>query len=262
MSREPRLRTAIGRVLLGAALLVSASARPARAESPSFLPEVFARLQAAHYFPDDDDQVWTGWIGAGADLLKTGNVTVEFTADVETLIGRELRTFDPTQANYHLAAALRVLVAGDEVVPFFHHVSRHAVDRPKVKAVDWNLLGVRGRVGLASGRGRVTVGAGWVIGDCPIGYEWEFTARSEFEPVPRLYAMADARHVVAEPTPEFPRGSFTDLSLEGGVRWHSGPRILDVFAAFERRNDVFVHAPGVRDRLLLGFRLGPRDRIR
>jgi hypothetical protein len=157
------------------------------------------------------------------------------------------------------------MVAGDEVIPFFHHVSRHAVDRPKVQAVDWNLMGVRGRAHFADGRGRVTAGVGRVLGDSPVGYEWEFTGRAEWEPVRRLYVMADVRRVAVEPVPEFPRGSFTDWSLEGGVRWRSGPRVLnvvlDAFAAFERRNDVFLQAPGVRERLLVGFRLGPRDRI-
>jgi hypothetical protein len=240
---------------------LAAAAQASAAAPPVFLPEAFARFEAAVYFPNEDDQVWTGWIGAGADLLKAGRVTFEVTADVETVVGREIRAFDPNQANYHLAAAMRVLVAGDEVIPFFHHVSRHAVDRPKVQAVDWNLMGVRGRVLFAGGRGWITVGVGRVLGDSPVGYEWELTGRVEFEPVRRVYAMVDVRRVAAEPVPAFPRGSFTDLSLEGGVRWHSGRRILDLFAAFERRNDVFIQAPGVRDRLLVGFRLGPRDRI-
>jgi hypothetical protein len=247
--------------ILAALLGAPAAPRPAAAEPPSFLPAVFARFEAARYFPSEDAQVWTGWIGAGADLLEAGKVTFEFTADVETIIGREIRTFDPTQANYHLSGAMRIVVAGDELIPFFHHVSRHEVDRPKVQAVDWNLMGVRGRVAFAGGRGHAAVGVGRVLGDSPVGYTWEFTGRLEFEPVRRLYTMGDVRHVVAEAVPEFPRGSFTDWSLEGGIRWGTGPRILDLFAAFERRNDVFVQAPGVRDRLLLGFRLAPRDRI-
>ena len=41
---------------------------PARGDPTVFLPEAFARLQAARYVPSDEDQAWTGWIGAGADL--------------------------------------------------------------------------------------------------------------------------------------------------------------------------------------------------
>jgi hypothetical protein len=95
-----------------------------------------------------------------------------------------------------------------------------------------------------------------------VDYGWELTGRVDFEPVRRVYAAADVRRVSAEPSDPFPRGSFTDLSLEGGVRWRSGPRSLEVFAAFERRNEIFVQAPGVRERLLLGFRVGPTGRTR
>jgi hypothetical protein len=259
---EQRFQAAIRGATVAAMLVSLGTARAAGADPPVFLPDVFARFEGARYVPGDNDQVWTAWIGAGADLLKAGSVTFEFTGDVETIIGNELRTFDPNQANYHLAGAMRIAVAGDEVIPFFHHVSRHEVDRPKVQAVDWNLMGIRGRVNFAGGRGWALVGVGHTIGDTPVGYGWELTTRVEFEPVRRLYAAADVRHVTAEPVPLFPRGSFTDLSFEGGARWRGGPRSIDVFAAFERRNDIFVQAPGVRDRLLLGFRIGPAGRTR
>jgi hypothetical protein len=130
-------------VILLSALLPLGAAAAASADPPAFLPEAFARLKAARYVPADDDQAWTGWIGAGADLLRAGRVTVELTADVETIIGRERRTFDANQANYHLAGAARIGVGRYEVAPFFHHVSRHVVDRPKTQAVDWNVLGAR-----------------------------------------------------------------------------------------------------------------------
>jgi hypothetical protein len=249
-------------LILGGIIISLGTARPAGADPPVFLPDVFARFEGARYVPGDNDQVWTAWIGAGADLLKAGRVTFEFTGDVETIIGNEIRTFDPNQANYHLAGAMRIAVAGDEVIPFFHHVSRHEIDRPKVQAVDWNLMGVRGRVRFAGGRGWVLAGIGHTLGDTPVGYGWEFTARAEFEPVRRLYAAAEVRRVSADPVPFLPRGSFTDLSFEGGARWRSGPRSIDVFAAVERRNDVFVQAAAVRDRLLLGFRIGPVGRTR
>jgi hypothetical protein len=251
-------------VLLLAALLPLAAAAPVSADPPAFLPEAFARLRAARYVPADDDQAWTGWIGAGADLLRAGRVTVEFTADVETIIGRERRTFDANQANYHLAGAARIGVGRFEVAPFFHHVSRHLVDRPKTQAVDWNMLGVRATAPLPDARGRVTVGVGHTIQVSLVGYGWELTARSEVDLLKRdfgrVYAALDLRHVTAESVPAFPRGSFTDWTVEGGARWRSGPRSLDTFAAFERRNDVFVETPGARDRLLLGFRIGLASR--
>jgi hypothetical protein len=256
----PRLSAAI-RGLIAGMLLSLAAAGPARADS-SFLPQVFVRLEGAHYDPTYDDQVWSTWVGAGVDILKAGQVTLDFTADVETIIGRELRAFDPTQANYHLAGAMRIAVAGDEITPFFHHVSRHEIDRPKTLAVDWNLMGVRARMTFADGKAWVVAGIGHTLGDTPVGYGWELTLRAEVEPLRPLYAAGDVRHVTADPVPLFPRGSFADLGLEGGARWHRGAHALDLFAAFERRNDVFVQAAGVRDRLLLGFRIGPVGRTR
>lgn len=247
-------------MLLLAVLLPLAAAAPVSADSPVFLPEAFARLKAARYVPADEDQAWTGWIGAGADLLRIGRVTAELTADVETVIGTERRTFDANQANYHLAAGARIAAGRYEVTPFFHHVSRHVVDRVKAQAVDWNMVGVRAAAPLPDQRGRVTVGVGHTIQVSLVGYGWELTARGEVDLWKRasgpVYAVLDLRHVTAEPVPEFPRGSFTDLAVEGGIRWLSGTRALDTFAAFERRNDVFVETPGVRDRLLLGFRIG------
>jgi hypothetical protein len=246
-----------GVVLLAALPLL---ATPASADPPAFLPEVFARLTAARYVPADDDQAWTGWIGGGADLFTAGRTTLQFTADVETVIGRERRTFDANQANYHLTVAARVDAGRATVTPFFHHVSRHVVDRPKTQAVDWNMVGVRAALPLPGERGRVTLGVGHTIQVSLVGYGWELTARGEADLLKRdfgaLYAVLELRHVTADPVPEFPRGGFTDWTVEGGARWRSGPRSLDTFAAFERRNDVFVEVPGARDRLLLGFRIG------
>jgi hypothetical protein len=93
-----------------------------------------------------------------------------------------------------------------------------------------------------------------------VGYDWELTAHGEVELVRggfgAVYALGDLRHVTAESAPAFPRGSFTDVTVEAGARWRSGARSLDTFAAFEHRNDVYVEVPGTKDRLLLGFRIG------
>jgi hypothetical protein len=69
----------------------------------------------------------------------TGYITV----DVETILGRERRPFDANQANYHLEGGLRSRAERHLLIPFFHHISRHLVDRPKTQLVDWNLLGLR-----------------------------------------------------------------------------------------------------------------------
>jgi hypothetical protein len=257
---EPRNPAAIRGVILGTLLSSLAAAAPARADGDWFLPEASARLEGARYLPSDDTQVWTAWIGAGADLVRAGRVSLEFTADVETILGHELRTFDANQANYHLTGAARLTFGSVKVAPFLHHVSRHLVDRPKIQAVDWNILGVRAAVPLGGGRGFVGGSVGHTTQVSLVGYDWELTASGEVDLVRArfgaVYALLDLRHVTAESVPAFPRGSFTDAKVEAGARWRSGARWLDTFAAFEHRNDVYVEVPGAKDRLLLGFRIG------
>jgi len=242
------------------AAAVALAAPPAAAEGSAFLPQAFARLRGARYVPSDKAGAWTGWIGAGADLVRTGGATLEFTADVETIIGGELRTFDANQANYHLAVATRIGTGRVSVAPFLHHVSRHLVDRPKVQPVDWNIVGLRGVARMRGGRVHLGFGAGHTFQVSLVGYRFEFTGSVDATLAKlgagAFYGLFDARRVTADPTPDFPRGSFTDLTVEAGVRWPRGSLSLDTFAAFERRNDVFVVVPGVRDRLLLGFRIG------
>jgi hypothetical protein len=153
-----------------------------------------------------------------------------------------------------------------ELTPFFHHVSRHVVDRPKLQAVDWNVLGVRlerqveGNVAL-----RLTLGAGHTTLASFVGYGWELTARAEGEwPRQRRaagYAIAAARAVTvtAKRAPELSPDGFVDLLIEAGGRFRRQARSLGLFAAFERRHDVFVDLPGRRDRALIGFRFSFAD---
>ena len=57
-----------------------------------------------------------------------------------------------------------------------------------------------------------------------------------------------------DPDPELPRGDFLDWAVEGGVRFRREHRIFEAFAAYERRNDVFLLVPGARTRGLFGIR--------
>lgn len=242
-------------------LVLGLSASAATAGAATLLPDVSVRLAAARYAPAETDFNWMGWIGAGAGLLQVENVTAYFTADVETIIGNTRRTFDANQANYHLEIGLRrSLGARLEGAVFFHHVSRHVVDRPKVEAVDWNVLGLRlagrhaGRVpiGLVVGLGHTTLAS-------LVGYRWEASGHLDAAFLTgqkaEAYLAGDARFVSVERSEAFPRGDFLDWSAEAGARWRRGGRTLETFVAWERRNDVFVEVPGARSRALLGFRV-------
>jgi hypothetical protein len=244
--------------LAAAALLCVAAAPAAGAE---LLPEVSVHLRAARYVPARDGLHWQGWIGAGAGLVRMGGATVYFTSDVETIIGNTLRAFDANQANYHLEAGIRQRVGRGTATLFFHHVSRHYVDRPKTQAVDWNLLGARVAWPVRSGPRpvRATASLGRTTLASFVGYRWEATAELDAEAArvgsAALFGRASTRVVTVGESSALARGSFADASVEAGARFYRDDRSLDLFAALERRNDVLLEEAGRRDRALLGFRI-------
>jgi len=250
------------RILPWLVLLLSVPAY-ARSGDVELLPDVTVRLRAALYAPAEPDFQWTGWVGAGAGLLRVKKVTAYTTADIETIVGNTRRTFDANQANYHLELGARRDFERSAVMLVFHHVSRHAVDRPKTQAVDWNILGVRATLQSPPSfpvPTRLTVGAGHTTQQSLINYRWEFTGRIESDlvtwPFGEVYLLADVRGVTADFSEEFPRSSFVDLSAEIGPRWTRGGRSFALFVAYERRNDVLLLTPALRTRALFGFRIG------
>jgi hypothetical protein len=227
------------------------------------LPEVTVQLAGAAYAPPEDAFAWDTWIGGGAGLLRVKAATGYITADVETVLGQERRAFDANQANYHLEGGVRIRIGRQLVIPFFHHVSRHVVDRPKTELVDWNLVGVRVTGPLPESfplAARYAASVARTVHTRGVGYEWELAFDLDVE-IARLswgtpYLRADARFVTVDPGAGLAPGDFLDFLGQGGLRFHRGGRNLDLFAAYEHRNDVFVLLPGARDRALFGLRIG------
>jgi hypothetical protein len=240
------------------AALCLAAAPAAGAE---LLPEVSVHLRAARYVPARTDFHWLGWIGAGAGLVRVRDTTAYFTADVETIIGDTRRAFDANQASYHLEAGFHQRAGSATATLFFNHVSRHYVDRPKTQAVDWNVLGARIEWPVRTGPRpvRATASLGHTTLASLVGYRWEAIAALDAEAArigsAALFGRADVRFVTVEENPQLSRGSFADASVEGGVRFSREGRTLDVFAAVERRNDVYLEVAGRQDRALFGFRI-------
>lgn len=261
LRRTRRTRRAIlGATAAGLGLLASPSARGA-----DFLPAVSLHLEAARYQPVETDLHWTGTMGGGADVIGAGGFRAYIVGEVETIIGSTRRAFDATQANYHLETGGRWHVRGVSVNPFFHHVSRHLSDREKAPAVDWNMLGVRVEATVgARHRAHVGGGLGHTTLASLVGYRWEATGHGDVELVRRGhaagYAAARARLVTINPDPALVRGDFLDWAVEGGVRSTHERRVFEAFAAYERRNDVFLLVPGARDRGLFGIRIVMNER--
>jgi hypothetical protein len=233
------------------------------ASDVELLPEVTVQLAGAAYVPREDAFAWDTWIGGGAGVLRVRSATAYFTADVETVLGQERRAFDANQANYHLEGGLRIRFRRQLLIPFFHHVSRHVVDRPKTELVDWNLVGVRVTGPLPASfplAARYAASVARTVHALGVGYEWELVGVLDVE-LAHLgwgypYLRADARLVTVDREAGIARGDFVDFLGQGGLRFHRGGRDLGLFAAYEHRNDVFVLLPGARNRALFGLRIG------
>jgi hypothetical protein len=247
--------------------LVVASALCAAGPAPSFgadvelLPDMSLRMEAARYLANDDDQQIDTWIGGQAGLARFGSTTLQLHADLETILGDERRPFDANQGSYHIEPSARRRFGVWELALFFHHCSRHALDREKVQAVDWNTLGLRAESQLSARWPlRATFSLGHVTLASLIGYRWEATAGLDAtltqQPGAETHLRGQARLVTTEWTERFPRQELVDLRLEAATRWIRDRRLLEVFIAFERRNDVLLVVPDERSRLVGGFRLG------
>jgi hypothetical protein len=196
-------------------------------------------------------------------------VTAWGIAEVETILGDTLRPSDANQASYHLQLGFRRAVGRVDVEPFFHHVSRHYVDRSKTQAVDWNLLGVRGAARFQPGGRplRVEASLGRTSQASLPGYEWEMTAAAQIAAREgdgaSPYARVSVRYVTIRDRSEprtLQRGNFLDRWAEVGLRLARGGRAIDLFFAVERRHDVFLEEPGARTRALFGVSIQARTR--
>ncbi len=248
----------LGLTLVGLLLVVPAL----HAQEVTFLPDSALHLELARYAPAETELAWPAWVGAGVGLVRVREATAYLAGDVETILGQDRRLFDADQVNYHLEGGARLPLAGLVLVPFFHHVSRHLIDRPKTPNEDWNLVGLRATGRLPAGgplRGGWSLGLGHTVETKYVTYGWELAARLDagllrFSWGEEYLRMA-ARAVSTGRASEVQSGGFLDLTLESGLRLSRGERRLDLYLAYEHRNDVLLLTPGSRDRALFGLRL-------
>ncbi|MBP6703281.1 MAG: hypothetical protein KA385_07215 [Vicinamibacteria bacterium] len=245
-------------VLCALPSLTSAQTR----EPVRFLPFMAPQLEAARYSDANEEFAWVGWIGAKVDFVEKGKWSAYLNANVETILGHRIRSFEAVQANYSLEVGAHRDVGRGRVSPFFHHVSRHVQDRDKVQAVDWNFLGVRydspwpatwGRGGAFSGSfGLATLTSG-------VHYDFEARLAGDIDVVRKdnraVFVLAALRHVGAESTANFPRESVTDVRIEAGVRRWTETSQFALFVAYQRRADALIPQALVTSRALFGFRI-------
>lgn len=249
----------------------SSGPSPARggASKTEFLAAVHGYLEAARYEPVEPELRWTTWVGASVELVRGPRATGYFAANVESVLGERVRSFEATQANYSLELGARIRASRGLVTPFFHHVSRHAQDRDKFEAIDWNFLGVKyerpwpprfRRQGGFLVSGAVATLASAVEYAAEVRAAGEIGLRAASGSTP--YLLADVRFVDAEASAAFPRDSLLDFRAEFGIKVRRETRALSLFVAYERRNDVYVERAGQRERALFGFRIRSGDDFR
>jgi hypothetical protein len=241
-----------------AAIALFLGAASTAAGAAELFPDASLRLEATRYVQADEEMEWLGWIGGGASLFEAGGTALWGRAEVETILGEVIRPFEATQANYHLSFGLRHTAGRVDFVPFFRHVSRHYVDRPKTQAVDWNLVGLEVEA-RATDRVRATASLGRTTQASLPGYEWEARAGAEVAAWRRGPGSAllrgALRLVTVREDETLARGDFADWTLEGALRWQRDGRALEAFVSAEKRNDVFLEVAGSRQRALLGLRV-------
>ena len=249
-----------------AALLIYAG--PAWAQAPAeadgaagsrFLSRYAFHLTAEHLSGDDERFTWDASYGGELDVFDYGAGRFTFYANYQVITGDELRPFDANQGNYILGGRLSARLRGVEVAGVFHHLSRHLSDRPKVQAVDWNMLGVRVSRPFTIGAAAVdtAVDIRRVVQHSFVDYRWEvdggFRARRPLTGPLGLTGAASLRLLGVDGSHN--RGTQTAARAEGGVRVSGGAGAIELFVAVERRIDPYPLDVGTVRWAMAGFKL-------
>lgn len=203
------------------------------------------RLDAVHLAGADAGPRfdWDVDLRFDADLFDLGFVRANVLAQVETIVGSELRDVDPNQNNYTADFTLFFRLPRGELGATFHHVSRHLADRADRGSVSWNMVGVSYGERFALGPARLDAGVRALGTTERSGVD--FTAQIEWygaleAPLnERLSIIGAAEGVVAPVEREmFGRGARRGGRLSGGVRLPAPAGAIDLYAGWEQRIDA------------------------
>jgi hypothetical protein len=212
-------------------------------DAPEFLPRTHFHLSAASLTSDDPRFSWDTHFGGDLDVVDYLFGRVNLLADYEAVLGREFRRFDPNQGNYTLEGSASGRIANTEVAGMFHHVSRHLSDRPKRRAIAWNVIGVRAlrRLDVSGTTFDVQGSAGRIVQHSYVDYGWtadlDIVVRRPVTPYVGLFAHGLGELYGIDPDVST-RSTQKDGRFEAGVRFSGTAGAFEVFAGFERRIDA------------------------
>jgi hypothetical protein len=212
---------------------------------------------------DDPRLVWDTHFGGELDFIDYGWGRATFVGAYEAILGEELRTFDPNQGSYILAASASARVDDAEIAVVFHHQSRHLSDRAKDEPVDWNMLGgsVRRRFLVREAALDARADLRGVIKKSFVDYSWELNAavRTDVKVGAHTGVMATGgvRYLGVDGSRN--RGNQIGYRIEGGVRFEGRAGAIELFVAAERRIDPFPLESGTAHWASAGFRFLSRE---
>ncbi len=242
--------------------IVSLLLSSATAHAQEWFPRFDFRLDGEYATSGDPRFNWFFDFGGDIDVVRHDTVRAVFLASYEAIAGEQFRRFDVNQGTYVLEGALLFEVAGVELGPVWHHVSRHLSDRPKRFPIDWNMISLRVRNAHTSGR----LDASWradaraTVTKAFVDYRWEFEADGAVG-----YRLTSRFDVTAANTwrlvgVDGSRGRGTQLEgrVEGGVRMRGQAAAAELFIGAQRRIDPHAIEFGTASWFLAGLRLTSR----
>ena len=225
----------------------------------TFLTGYRFHLSATSIETDDPRFDWDCYFGGDIDLVDYRYGRINFLADYEVMLGRELRSFDPNQGSYYLDLSASARKGSMEFTGIFHHVSRHLGDRDNTTSVSWNTVGLKASGVRTAGRTTVTYNArlSKVIQAAFVDYSWEMGggAETQYRPSRRFgfLARADVKMIGTDRTIAG-RAAQVGAQVEGAVRVYGTGAGVEAFAGWERRVDPHPLQRETLDWIVFGFR--------
>ena len=240
-------------------LVVAILLTGARAEAQEWLSRFDFHFDSQYVTSGDPRFNWMFDFGGDLDVLHGDRTRAVFLANYEAIAGEQFRRFDVNQGNYLLEGMLLFRVAGVELGPAWHHVSRHLSDRPKRFPIDWNMLAFR----VQDRRRGERLDLDWradvraTITNAFVDYEWELDAgvglRYRLTSRFGLTAASGWRGVRVDGSRA--RGSQYEGRLEAGVRMRGTAGAAELFVGVERRLDPYPIEFSTASWFLAGLRL-------
>jgi len=245
------------------ALLIASNALAQSPEppiAPGFLTRYDFQLAINTISLDDERFTWDAHFGGSLDVVDYRFGRLSALGDYEPILGSELRPFDPNQAYYALEVATSYRIGATEVAAFFHHVSRHLSDRPKVFSIAWNVMGARVMrrftvAGLTID-GRVELGG--VTQRSFVDYSWtgniDVLVRKPINRWVGVFAHGYGELFGVDASVS-ERSTQQGGRIEAGMRLNGRAGALEFFAGFEQRIDADPLEATPKHWGLVGFRI-------